>query len=126
MKQRAAPAKRSLCPNPEHGPNRGLPLRWAVAAQQSEEVFEAAVIRWATNLGWLVYHTRNSSSSAKGYPDLSLVRAGRLVFAELKRVDGAETAWQVEWLELLAAVGGPVGVYTWRPCDWDEIEEVLR
>lgn len=86
----------------------------------SEKVFQAAVIRLAQAHGWRCYHTFDSRRSHAGWPDLTLVRNGVLVVAELKRDKGHVSAEQAEWLELLRAVPG-VRVRLWRPAGWSEI-----
>lgn len=85
----------------------------------------------ALALGWRGYHTHRSQHSPAGFPDLVLVRRGRLVFAELKRQAASHrpTPEQEAWLEDLTEVGdrgrllgasatnGLVDVYLWRPLD---------
>ena len=99
----------------------------------------------AQGLGWgLAYHTHRSDRSPAGFPDLVLVnvRAGRLVFAELKRQrkSAKPSPAQVAWLEGLEQVRysagdyeqhppfEPVRVYLWRPLDLLDgtIERILR
>lgn len=60
----------------------------------------------ALALGWRGYHTHRSQHSPAGFPDLVLVRRGRLVFAELKRqADRYQpTPAQAAWLEDLREV----------------------
>ena len=62
--------------------------------------------------------------SAPGFPDLTMVRRGKLVFAELKTEKGNLTKAQAWWLAGLKQAHPHV--YLWRPSDWREIEEVLR
>lgn len=92
--------------------------------RQTEKGFQATVIAFARLHGWTVYHTFDSRRSAAGYPDLTLVKGGRLLFVELKSEAGKTTAAQRAWLCLLGAVPG-VEVYEWRPSSWAEIERVL-
>lgn len=96
----------------------------------------------ALALGWRGYHTHRSQHSPAGFPDLTLVRGGVLVFAELKTERGKTTPEQDAWLEDLglvadrAAAQDPTGVpvplivdvHLWRPSDLLEgrIEAVLR
>lgn len=61
---------------------------------------------------------------ARGFPDLTLVRDGALVFAELKRDTTRPTDDQIAWHAALEAVPG-VEVYVWRPRDWDAIVDRL-
>lgn len=121
------------------------------AEAQTEREFMAAVIAYAKARGWLVYHTHDSRRSAEGFPDLCMVRAGRLVFAELKREKGGGLSRaQDQWIRAIkqvtkavadeihdAQVGQCAGgcavraahrlfAYVWRPSMWPEIEAVLR
>ena len=84
------------------------------------------VVTLANLYDWAYYHTWNSRHSTAGFPDLTLVRPPRLIFAELKSQKGRIAPAQREWLDRLAAVPG-LEVYVWRPSLWSEgkIEEVL-
>ena len=90
----------------------------------AEEQFKQAVIDMARLHQWLVYHTYDSRRSAPGFPDLTLVRDGKLIFAELKVGKNNPTESQRRWLTELRRAN--CAVYLWRPCDWREIEQVLR
>ena len=89
-----------------------------------EKEFQAVVVSYATARGWLVYHTYNSKRSAKGYPDLHLVRGPRSVFAELKR-SGKERLKldQEKWRDALLAAGQEW--HLWTPEAWPDIREAL-
>lgn len=101
---------------------------------QSERQFQAAVVEYAERLGWLVYHTHDSRRSQPGFPDLTMVRGDRLIFAELKAEDGRVKPEQQKWLDALndvrlslpLGVDIPIEVYLWRPSLWHEIERWLR
>jgi hypothetical protein len=89
------------------------------------------VVDLARLKGWLVYHTHDSRHSAAGFPDLVLVRRGRLIFAELKRNATTErakarqvTADQAAWLAALGDVDG-AEVHLWRPVDWSAVKDSL-
>jgi len=97
----------------------GIPLA------QSEKAFLQQVTDLARLLGWLHYHTWNSHHSPSGFPDLILVRRGRLIAAELKTDTGRVLPTQTEWLAALENVPS-VEVHLWRPRDWDAIVETLR
>lgn len=114
------------------------------------------VVQLAEMLGWEHVHFRpaqtkhgwrtpGSGTMAKGWPDLTLVRARdrRLIFAELKAQGGYLSDEQTKTLLALRALehrpagqlheagrGRPdeprIEVYVWRPSDFDEIEAVLR
>jgi VRR-NUC domain len=98
----------------------------------SEKEFQRAVIQLARLNGWRVWHFSDSrrqvrpgvfvgDKEAKGFPDLVLVRAQRLLFVELKSQGGRVKPEQQEALDLLSAVGGGVDVHVWRPSDWEQI-----
>lgn len=90
----------------------------------AEKQFMAGVLEYASLHGWLAYHTHDSRRSAAGYPDLTLVRGGRLLFAELKGAQGRVSDAQAVWIGALRSAGCDVRV--WRPGDWAEIEATLR
>lgn len=96
----------------------------AKAPPLSEKLFMRQVIELAKVYRWRVYHPFLSKWSEPGFPDLTLVRGDRLIFAELKTDKGPLTEKQVEWQTLLSAT--PAEVYVWRPMDWDWLQETLR
>lgn len=100
-------------------------------AMTGRAMTEAQLLACVTNLarllGWQVMHPWISVRTAPGYPDLTLVRDGRLIFAELKSDTGRLSAAQQEWLDALRRV--PCAeVYVWRCADWHDgtVERVLR
>lgn len=105
----------------------------AETLRQTEKDFQAAVIQYAKLQGFLVYHTHDSRRSEPGFPDLCMVRDGRLVFAELKTEKGRVSDAQMEWMSALAKVSGvvtatsrnPVEVHLWKPSNWKLIEATL-
>jgi hypothetical protein len=102
----------------------------------SEAGFLKAVLDYAALRQWRCYHCRPARTTkgwrtaaqgngAKGFPDCVFVRAGRIVFAELKMPRGKLSADQLLWLDALRQT--PFEVYVWNPADsWPEIEDVLR
>ena len=99
----------------------------------TEKQFMQAVVQYARLHNWLCYHPYDSRKSVPGFPDLTMVRSGYLVFAELKR-DGKQklTEHQRAWIENLKLVARntiyddhKVKAFTWTPDDWDEIEKTL-
>ena len=90
----------------------------------SEKRFQDAVVQLAKILGWRVYHTYDSRRSTPGYPDLTLVREGRLIFAELKSEKGKMSVAQKEWEYDLKQTCAEY--YEWRPSDWEAIVEILN
>jgi hypothetical protein len=91
----------------------------------SEKALADAVRKLARAHGWLYYHTHDSRHSPAGYPDLTLVKGTRLVFAELKMPGQRPTVEQRQWLDALRQVER-VEMYLWTPEDWPIIEETLR
>lgn len=102
------------------------------AAAMSEKQLLESVVALAKALGWRHFHTHDSRRSPAGFPDLVMVRGGRLLFVELKSTRGRYGPGQVEWLDDLADVaagsGDVVEALTWRPCDLLDhtIEATLR
>ena len=90
----------------------------------SEEEFMRSVMKIASECGWRVYHTRDSRRSQAGFPDLTLVRTGQIIFAELKSQKGRIKKEQQAWLDDLRK-NGHVDVYLWRPSDLQDITEKL-
>lgn len=90
----------------------------------SEADFQGTVVEYARLLGWTVFHPFDSRRSTPGFPDLTCVRDGRLVFLELKGESGRLSAPQVEWLTALAEVEGVDAVMA-RPSDWPLVERLL-
>lgn len=91
----------------------------------SERDLERQVVELARLLGWHRYHPLQSRGSEPGWPDETLVRGSRLIFAELKSEGGRLSPAQTHWLELLGAVE-TVEVELWRPQDFDRIVQALR
>lgn len=110
----------------------------------SEKAFQASVLDLADRLKWktahfhsTIRHVREKDGSyrtigdkaAAGFPDLVLVRDGRLIFAELKREGAKLSPAQREWADALIGVetvSRTVSWRTWRPSDWPDIEATLR
>lgn len=90
----------------------------------TEAQFQAQVEQLAALFGWATYHTRDSRKSREGFPDLIMLRRGRLVVAELKVGDNAVTPEQQGWLDAFELA--EVETYVWRPEDWKAIQEILR
>lgn len=101
----------------------------------SEDELLAAVRKLARLRGWLTYHSLRSEGSEPGFPDLVMVRRGRLLMVEIKTTKGRLSDAQRGWLVELSGcrcyfVDGAAGpeVCVWRPSDWSDgtIEEALR
>lgn len=125
-------AQRQADPLPRQGHMLGNPHR--PLPHETEAVFQAEVVKYAQDCGWLVAHFRPAQTAdgswrtpvaadGKGFPDLVLAR-NRIIFAELKVGKNKPSDDQKKWLIALRRVGALALV--WRPEDWDEIIEVLR
>ena len=99
--------------------------RAVIQAAISESELQGFVVTLARTHGWLAYHTHDSRRSEAGFPDLCLVRDGRVIFAELKSMKGKVTDAQQRWLDELGGADG-VEVYVWRPVDIDDLNGILR
>ena len=91
-----------------------------------EKKLQAVVLELARRSNWLAYHTFDSRRSEPGFPDLVMVRSGRLLFVELKSATGLMRPEQRLWRERLVKTDAEY--YEWRPHDWHNgtIEGVLR
>ncbi len=112
----------------------------AVRLTWSENELLTDIIRRAHEHHWRVAHFRAVKSQRRdgtarwltpvqadgaGWPDLAMVRRGRLLFVELKAKGGAISAEQAVWLRELSATSCPALVWTTRTAV-AEIEEVLQ
>ena len=122
MTQRRAP--HTAPPTVDTGALEVLASRRRYFATVPERDLLAQVLAVAQMYRWRTYHTHTSRHSAAGFPDLTMVRGNRLVFAELKRVGKAATADQRGWLVDLACVPG-VEAYVWTAEDLDMAAKVL-
>lgn len=106
-------------------------------ADISEEAFQNDVIDIAHQYGFLVAHFRivkvqrangttfyqvPVAADGKGWPDLVLV-GPRIVYAELKAMNGILSPEQKVWRDALLKAGGEW--YCWKPSDYDAIHRVL-
>lgn len=100
----------------------------------SEADFLLQVMAVSFCFRWKVHHVRPAWSKKGwrtpvqgdvGYPDLTLLRAPRVIVAELKTDKGQLTPEQKEWLEAFRKCPG-VETYLWRPRMWSDIVDILR
>lgn len=101
---------------------------------QNERQFMDNIIRFAHLRGWRLVHQRparladgswrTAICGHAGYPDITMVRDGVLIFAELKTDKGKLSGEQKDWIRDLERVQGII-VRVWRPSDWPEIEKLL-
>ena len=102
----------------------------------TESAFTRQVLELAKLHGWRTAHFRPArtekgwrtavSGNGVGFPDLVMIRGGRLIFAELKTDDGKVRDEQADWIADLSRVPSTwVVSEVWRPSDWDYIVSVL-
>ncbi len=105
------------------------------ALRLSEQDWQTRVTDYAALKGWAWIHVRPartvkgwrtpvSGPLGAGWPDLILVRDGRLVAIELKSASGRLTGEQRTVLAALSRIPG-VDTMVARPCDWGTVQEVL-
>ena len=94
----------------------------------SEAQFQETLVEYAELWGWLVWHDNDSRRNDAGFPDLVMVKGGKIIFAELKRQKRYKISTkQLEWIEALSKASGPnVMAAIWFPSDRDYAEAVLR
>ena len=98
----------------------------------AERDWQARVVDLAKLFEWRYMHVYplrraggvRTATTTKGWPDLILVRRGRMLVVELKADDGRLSPEQQEWLQELRLVQG-LECYVWRPRDWDEVCRLL-
>ena len=99
-----------------------------LADKMTEVELQGKIRRLAKLRGFThIYHTHMSKRSDAGFPDLVMIKDGRLLFAELKKQKGSRTTpEQLEWLSALTEAG--VENYLWRPSDLIDgtIDRILR
>lgn len=108
--------------------------------RESEAAFQSWVIDMARVKGWRVCHFSDSrkdvgggrlvgDKDAAGFPDLVMVRRGRLIFAELKSETRPVEQEQKDWLwdlnEVAVHTAFAVLSFTWRPSQRQEIASIL-
>lgn len=103
--------------------------RGMMLSRLSETQWQAQVLAWAHRGGWLAHHTHDSRfqewGTDKGFPDLVLVRAPRVLFIELKKERGKPpTVAQLHWLAQLRLSPG-VEAYVWKPSDEETVRQIL-
>jgi hypothetical protein len=100
-----------------------MTLAAALTAAMPEQEWQEQVLELAHLCGWRSWHVLDARGMERGWPDLTLARPPRLVFAELKTERGRVRPEQAATLELLRACGQEA--FLWRPSDWPEVQRVL-
>ena len=114
-------------PPPKAAPKTPRPL------ELSEQDWHTQVDEYATLCRWMRHHCRPAQDSHghwktpiqgdPGFPDLVLIRGGRILFAELKNNRGVLSTDQMAWRDRLLLAGQEW--YCWRPRDWDKVKTTL-
>jgi hypothetical protein len=83
------------------------------------------VVRIASDLGWVHYHTVYAVGADIGYPDLTLIHPRHgVIWLELKTYAGTVSWEQTQWIELLRESGQLAFVV--YPDDIDFIQALLE
>ena len=101
----------------------------------TEAQFQRQVLALAKLTSWRVAHFRTAMNArgqymtpvagdGKGFPDLVLVKGGRVLYRELKRDGGYLEPEQKAWRDALLAAGADWAL--WRPRDWPLVEATLK
>lgn len=105
------------------------------APKITEAQFQRQILQLAQLTGWRVAHFRTAMNArgkymtpvagdGKGFPDLVLVKGGRVLFRELKRDRTYLEADQKLWRDALLSAGADWAL--WRPRDLDAIRAELQ
>lgn len=101
--------------------------RWA------EREFQSWITRSARKVGWTVSHTYRAqlkdgtwrtTTTLPGWPDLTLIRPGALMFFEVKGPTGSASPEQIDTLALLASVPGVIAAVV-RPSEAPAVAKLL-
>lgn len=101
----------------------------------TESELQSAVRLVAKQRGWRAYRPapargmKNPSPDSRGWPDLTLVRGGRMLLLEFKGAAGSLRPEQLEWHEALKDVEiltrGVVQALVVRPDDYEAVVRLL-
>ncbi len=102
--------------------------------KMSESDLQTAIVDLAHLYGWRIAHFRPAqtkygwrtpvSADGKGFPDLCLVKGGKLIFWEVKSGYSPLREEQDEWLKRLGRVDGVIAMVV-RVADWGYIYKTL-
>lgn len=86
--------------------------------------YQRRVTETCNYLGLRYYHTYDSRMNVAGYPDLTIVGPGGVLFVELKADKGRVTPQQEAWIRELRAAGSRAFVS--YPKDWEMLLRELN
>jgi hypothetical protein len=111
-----------------------MTARQVLARAMTEDELLGAVLELAALTGWRRFHIRPGMDRRgrwstplqgdPGWPDVVLVRDGRLLALELKSERGRPTSDQRAWLTALSTVPGVTALLV-RPSDWPRVQALL-
>lgn len=87
-----------------------------LAHEWSEADLQREVLGACRLFDLLAYHTHDSRRSQPGYPDLTIVGRGGVLFVELKNATNQLEPDQLVWRDRLQLAGAQWRL--WRPADW--------
>ena len=97
----------------------------------TERDWQTFVIQLAVARKWKYYHPPDNKPIngriqrvVAGFPDLVLIKDGRMVYAELKREKGIISLEQAEWIKEIKACG--IECYVWRPSQVASVIKILN
>jgi VRR-NUC domain len=110
------------------------PARRLLDLEISETAYRNTIVAAARLHGWLVHHCRPAQDRRgqwathiqgdPGFPDLILVRGGRMLCLEVKAEKGKATAAQEAWIGAMRRVPGAVAEVV-RPSTWSWVQAQL-
>ena len=101
---------------------------------KNETEWQKVITKAAVTMGWEWLHIgrvgKYRANGAKGtlgtgWPDLFLIRPGRMIFVELKADDGTDLTREQK-LVMAALSNAGAEVYVWRPRDFAQAMHVLN
>ena len=99
-----------------------------IIAHIDEKAFQTIVVTTAREHGWMVKNNIcEHSKSEPGFPDLVMVKEGKILFVELRSDKDKFTAEKHEWLKALSTHQrncGSTFVQLWPISEWDRIKEI--
>lgn len=90
----------------------------------TERQLQDGIVAAARRLGYLVYHPFDSRRSEPGYPDLTIVGHGKILFIECKSITGRPSAAQWKWIRTIRETGQEVFIVI--PADYDDVLAALQ
>lgn len=107
-----------------------MTARQLLDRDMTEDELLTAILEAAMFLGWRAHHDRRSDKALQqghpGFPDLVLIRGGRVKFLELKSAKGFISAEQHAWRHEMPPDSWAFEYRVVWPKDLDDVIESLR